>query len=191
MHSPDGKAYLVCHGATRPDAELAWIAGDQAYLIRVTPSPETINDPSAYEFFAGYEPSGKPRWSRNFHEIQPLLEWNSRIGHVTATYNAALKKYLMCITDGWPTISTMNTYLLEASELTGPWHLLTFMERFGEQAYFVNIPSKFINDDGEGFWLCYSANFTNQFGTEFPEIKSNPPGSQYSLCLQEVILHNK
>ena len=71
-HSPDGKAYLVGMGAEENDpkprpasspasrvkpikwstgctsdfahANLSWITADQAYLARVTPSPETIND---------------------------------------------------------------------------------------------------------------------------------------------------
>lgn len=190
-HSPDGKAYLVGHGATRPEAELAWIAGDQAYLIRVPPSPATMNDASQYEFFAGYDAFGKARWSGDFRDIQPLLEWNGRIGHVTATYNPGLRKYLMCITDGWPTIGPMNTFLLEADQLTGPWRLITFMERFGAQAYFVNIPSKFIGRDGETFWLCYSANFTNQPGVLNTTFESNPPGSRYAMCLQEVRLQRR
>ncbi len=186
QYSPDGKAYLVGHGAERPDANLAWIAGDQVYLTRVTPSLETINDPEAYEFFAGHDRDGSPRWTHNFKHIQPLLEWNGRVGHVTVTYNPGLQRYLMCITDGWPTIDTMNTYLLEAAQLTGPWKLIVFMEKFGEQAYFVNVPSKFISADGKTLWLCYSANFTNlAFGTS---IRANPPGSTYALCLQEVQL---
>jgi hypothetical protein len=186
QHSPDGKAYLVGHGATRPESNLAWIAGDQVYLTRVTPSLETINDPAAYEFFAGHDSSGAPIWTRDFSQIQPLIEWNGRVGHVTITYNPGLKRYLMCITDGWPTIDTMHTYLLESEQLTGPWKLAVFMQDFGEQAYFVNIPSKFISDDGKTIWLCYSANFTNlAFGTS---IASNPPGSKYALCLQEVRL---
>ena len=57
-HSPDGRAYLVGHGATAPDpnprvANLSWITGDEIYLARVRPSPETINDLKSYEFFAG------------------------------------------------------------------------------------------------------------------------------------------
>jgi hypothetical protein len=47
------------------------------------------------------------------------------------TYNAPLKKYLMCITDGWPTVTTMNTYILESDRITGPWKLVVFMEKFG------------------------------------------------------------
>ena len=186
-HSPDGKAYLVGHGATRPDANLGWIAGDQAYLLRVMPSPDTINDSSRYEFFAGHTSDGKPIWSNDFHRMKPLIEWNGRVGHATITYNAPLKKYFLCATDGWPTIETMNTYILEADTITGPWRLVTFMEKFGSQAYFVNIPSKFI--DGKRAWLCYSANFTNRFfGSTF---EVNPVGSKYALCLQEFELDTR
>jgi hypothetical protein len=186
QYSPDGKAYLVGHGATRPDAELAWIAGDQAYLIRVTPSSQTINDASQYEFFAGHTADGEPIWTQDFSRIRPLIEWQGRVGHATITYNAPLKKYIMCITDGWPTVATMNTYLLESSAITGPWKLITFMEKFGQQGYFVNIPSKFIDVSGTRAWLCYAANFTNRFsGSAYPP---DPPGSRYAMCLQEIEL---
>ncbi len=182
--SPDGKAYLVAHGATRPDAEVAWIRGDQAYLLRVTPSPETINDPAAYEFFGGYDAGGQAIWVRDFAQSKPMFEWNGRVGHANMTYNAPLKKYLMFCTDGGNTISTFNTYVLESDTIAGPWKLVTYMEKFGEQAYFVNLPSKFISADGKTAWLSYSANFTNMaFGSSWVE---NPPGSRYALCLYEI-----
>lgn len=185
-HSPDGKAYFVGHGATRSDANLSWISGDQVYLVRVRPAPDAINDASQYEFFAGHDGNGAPLWTRNFGDIRPLVEWNNRVGTVTVTYNAPLAKYVMCIVDGWPTVDPMSTYMLEADAMTGPWRLVTYMHQFGNQAYFVNIPSKFISDDGRTLWLCYSANFTNAaFGTNW---KVDPPGSKYAMCLQEVKL---
>ena len=107
-------------------------------MARVTPSPETINDEGAYEYFAGHDRKGKAVWTDDFNEIKPL----------------------MCITDGWPTVAKMDSYILEADELTGPWRMVSYLEDFGEQAYFLNFPSKFISDDGLSLWLCYSANFS-------------------------------
>jgi hypothetical protein len=185
-YSPDGKAYLVAHGATRRGAHNSWISGDQIYLLRVTPSPESINDRSKYEYFAGYDRSGRPKWTRRFSNIRPLVEWNDRAGCVTMTYDAPLKKYLMCITHGWPTVGRFDTYILESSEITGPWKLVTYMKDFGEQGYFVNIPSKFISADGRTAWLCYAANFTN--GYLHTRYKSNPPGGRYGMCLHEFKL---
>lgn len=190
-HSPDGKAYLVAHGATRtaPPARYAhnsWISGDQVYLLRVTPSPETINDPAAWEFFAGRNAYGAPVWTRDFGEIRPLLEWEDNMGCVTVSYNAPLKKYLMCVTAGWPTCYKMSSYILEADDITGPWRLVTYLKDFGEQAYFLNFPTKFIGDDGERLWLCYSGNFAPDWNGK--TIRVNPPGARYGLVLEEVQL---
>lgn len=190
-HSPDGKAYLAATGAELNDpkprfANLSWITGDQVYLLRVPPSPETINDPKAYEFFAGRDTQGQPVWTRDFSQIKPLLEWNNNMGCVTVTYIAPLKKFLMFVTDGGNTCARMNTYALEAPSLTGPWRLATYMKHFGEQAYFVNLPSKFISPDGRTAWLCYSGNFAPDWNGE--RIKAIPPGSRYGLVLQKIRL---
>jgi len=213
-HSPDGKAYLIGMGAEENDpkprpciklgkpgeayqvvegctsdfahANLSWVTADQAYLARVTPSPETINDPKAYEFFAGHDSSGKPVWTRDFKKIKPLIEWNNHMGCVTATYVPGLKKYLMCVTDGWPTVAKMTSYILEADVLTGPWRMVSYMPDFGEQGYFLNFPSKFISPDGQSLWLCYSANFSA--GWNGVKLNFNPPGGRYGLCLHEVKL---
>lgn len=192
-HSPGGKAYLVGHGAVDPDpksrfANLSWISGDQIYLIRVAPSPGSINDASAYEFFAGHDPKGQPAWTRDFNGIRPLIDWNNNCGCVTVTYNAPLRRYLMCVTDGWPTTVRMNSYILEANHLTGPWRLVTYMKDFGEQGYFLNFPSKFISRDGRTAWLCYSANFSEGWPGLGVTLRPNPAGSRYGMVLQEVRL---
>jgi hypothetical protein len=191
QHSPDGKAYLVAHGARLPDARprpanLSWITGDQVYLLRVEPTPAAINNPAAYEFFAGHDPAGRPRWSRALAQAEPVVEWNDNMGCVTATYLPATRTYLMCVTDGGNTISRYNTYLLEADRLTGPWRMACYLKHFGEQAYFVNVPSKFLSPDGRTFWLLYSANFTNGF--LHTNYAARPAGSGYGMCWREVRL---
>jgi len=182
QYSPDGKAYLTAHGATRADATCSWVSGDQVYLARVTPSPQNINDVTKYEFFAGSNTNGKATWTNQFARIKPLLEWNDRLGCVTATYNPALKKYLMCITDGGASgMGTYDTMILEADCITGPWKLATFLPKFGQQAYFVNIPSKFIDRDGRTMWLCFADDWVRKH-------PSSPPGTRYAMCLYEMKL---
>ena len=191
-HSPDGKAYLVAHGsdlkfypvAVKDFAHNSWITGDQIYLLRVTPSPETVNDPAAYEFYAGKDENGDPVWTGDFSRIRPLLEWQNNMGCVTVTYNAPLGRYFMAVTDGGSTVAKMNTYILESGSLTGEWKLVVYMKDFGEQAYFVNFPSKFISGDGKKMWICYSGNFAKGWNGE--EIRSNPPDSAYGMVLQEI-----
>ena len=108
------------------------------------------------------------------------------MGCATVTYDAPLKKYLMCVTDGWPTVAKMTSYILEADAITGPWRLVVYMKDFGEQGYFLNFPSKFIGGDGRSLWLCYSTNFCS--GWNGVQLKANPPGGRYGLCLHELRL---
>ena len=190
-HSPDGKAYLLGMGAEADDpspryANLSWISADQIYLARVTPSVESMDDLARYEFFAGHDERGEPTWSSQFEDIEPLLDWNDNMGCVTATYVPPLGKYLMCVTDGWPTVARMSSYVLEADEITGPWRLVTYMKDFGQQAYFLNFPSKFIGEDGRTLWLCYSANFSQNWNDV--RLEFDPPGGRYGLCLHELRL---
>jgi hypothetical protein len=190
-YSPDGKAYLIAHGADTTDHNWrfwndSWITGDQIYLLRVSPSIENMNDPSKYEFFAGSDLQDNPLWTGDFRKIKPLLEWNNKMGCVTMTYNAPLKKYLMCITDGGNTCSKMDTYILESDNMTGKWKLVSYMKNFGEQAYFVNIPSKFTGSDGTTAWLLYSGNFAPDWNGE--KIGINPPGTHYGMVFQKIEL---
>ncbi len=191
QYSPDGKAYLVAHGADTTDTKWrfwndSWITGDQIYLLRVTPSPENINDVTKYEFYGGRDNRGLPIWTSDFKAIKPLLEWNNNMGCVTITYNAPLKKYLMCVTDGGNTVSKMHTYLLESDRLEGEWKIIAYMKDFGEQGYFVNIPSKFISSDGKQMWLLYSGNFAKDWNGQ--HIVENPPGSHYGMVFQKIEL---
>jgi hypothetical protein len=190
-HSPDGKAYMVGHGASQgPDgrrfAYNSWITGDEIYLARVAPALERMNDASAYEFFAGNSGDGAARWTRDLQSSRPIAAWKDNMGCVTMTFVPGLKKFILCVTDGGNTVSRFNTYLLESDRIQGPWRLVTYLKHFGEQAYFVNIPSKFIGADGRTLWLCYAANFSSGWGgvTFFPR----PAGSRYGMCLQEIRL---
>jgi len=189
-HSPDGMAYMVAQGASdgnnRRYAYNSWITADHVYLTRVKPAIENMNDAAQYEFFAGNQPNGEATWTHDLAQAKPTAEWRDHAGCVTMTYNAPLKKYIMCVTDGGNTVSRYSTYLLESDRVTGPWKLAAYLKNFGEQAYFVNIPSKFIGNDGRTLWLCYAGNFSSGWGgTTF---KSKPPGSRYGMCLQEVRL---
>ncbi len=197
-HSPDKKAYLVGHGASEPDpnpriANNSWNSGDEIYLSRVTPSIENINDASKYEFFGGYDKSGDAIWLNDYSKSKPIFKWNNKCGIVTMTYNPGQDNYLMCITHAnkdTTSRESYDTYILESKSITGPWKIINYMKEFGRQAYFVNIPSKFISSDGLTMWLCYSANYMFNKDRNNPEFLANekPKGSAYALSLHEIKL---
>ena len=195
QHSPDGKAYLVAHGAHGPRGWANWIGGDAVYLLRVSPSVQTIDDPSAYEFLAGHTADGQAVWSNDVAATTPLLTWHRQLGCVTATYNAPLGRYLMCVSrpsDGFNSLGTYDTMILEAEALTGPWSLVHYLRAFGAEAYFVNVPSKFIGEDGTTAWLCYAANFAERVpGPHATKHPASPEGSRYGMCLHEFRLERR
>jgi hypothetical protein len=183
--SPDGNAYLVGHGGSRGGRHPTWASGDAVYLARVPLTPEYVNDPGRYEFFAG-EPGRTEAWATEYAAARPIFAWPGSVGPVSMTYSPAHRRFLMWITAGGNGAKTMDSYLLEAPSPTGPWRWVTYLRRFGSQGYFLNFPTRFIAADGSTAWLCYSANHSNQYGgLDLPE---DPPGSRYGLCLQEVKL---
>lgn len=180
-HSPDGLAYLVAHGSLCPDAWNTWIQGDSIYLTRVPPTAADVNRLASYEFFAGHDAGGSPRWTGKLSEAMPLIDWPGYMGCVTATYVAPLGLYPMCVTRGIKA-GNHHAMLLASERITGPWRRVAWLDKFGPESYFMNIPSKFISADGKRFWLCYSANWSNKHHP------GDPVGSHYSMSLREVEL---
>ncbi len=182
-HSPDGYAYLVGHGTTRPHRRRTWISGDAIFLARVRPHPDRINDAGSWEFFSGIG-NGTPTWSSHVSASEPIACWDGHAGSVAVTWFPGLSRFVMAVTDGGAAIGPMSSYLLESERLEGPWRLVSYLRHFGTQGYFLNFPSRFISDDGMGAWLCYSANYANQY--DGADLKEDPPGSRYAMCLREI-----
>ena len=184
QYSPDGYAYLVGHGTDKMDGIANWSTGDAVYLTRVKPSIETMNYTQAYEYFAGYDATGKPVWSKSFSEIKPLINWPAHCGIVNMTYNPNINKYLcfICVGNYDGGGGTYDTWIAEADNVWGPFRKVCYLEKFGQQAYFVCMPSKFISAQGNKFVLFYSANWASE------NVKSDPDGSGYGLCVGEFEL---
>lgn len=182
-HSPDGYAYVVGHGRSTGTTPPTWISGDAVHLARVRPDPATINDLGAWQFYGG-SVSGTPVWVDSPNQAIPLVEWPGRVGNVSVSFVPSVGRYIMCFTDGWPTIAEMDSYLLESTSLTGPWRLVAHLEQFGPQGYFLNLPTKFMAAETPSAWLLYSANFTNHLLDS--GFRADPPGARYSMCLAEL-----
>ena len=180
--SPDGKVYFVSAGGVGTDASTDNLNDDRVFLCRVTPSVANINDLSKYEFYAG-----GGTWSSNLQAAQPLWVWKNMVSGASVVWNPGLNKFIMSVYhDGYTTngvkteFADFESYVLEADHLTGPYRLVHFFPSFGTQAYYPNIPSKFISADGRDAWFWYGANFMPF------DRASDPPGSGYRLCAQRI-----
>ena len=201
-HAPGGepRVYMVGHGAQLAHQPHSWMQGSAVYLCRTTaePSPSVMSDGAMWEFFAGRDAIGNVRWSADVDDASPLFSWENRTGAVTMTYAPSLRKFLMVV--GTPTCAavecdgvgamagTFDTYILEADSITGPFRLVTYMAKFGPQAYFANLPSKFLEADGETGGLIASLSYSANYS---PGHTPNPAGSGYHWSLLRVRLRGK
>ena len=191
-YSPDGFMYLVGHGADKDYQPQSWMQGSQVYLARVLPKLEHILNRDSWQFFGGKDSAGRDKWAPTVALAQPLYTWENRTGVVTMTYIPAIQKYVMCV--GTPTYSPnmqgpFDVYFLESDAITGPFKMTAYLAQFGPEAYFVNLPSKFVSPEvvtdahGNRFIeaaLSYSANYALR--TAIPK----PRGSGYHWSLLPI-----
>ncbi|CAF3869695.1 unnamed protein product, partial [Rotaria sp. Silwood1] len=169
-------------GATYPNSNTTT---GHAIIMGSNPLNLTIISPGIFESNTGPYTGRYP--SDGVDKAQPLFTFPNKTGTVTASYIPALEKYLMVIsTATYPGVSSMveefDVYILESNHIEGPWSLVEYLNKFGPEAYFPIIPTKFIGQthdikvlsDGSSLWpfyLGYSANFA------CCKLDPNPPHS--------------
>lgn len=193
-------AYMVAHGAD-PRCELAhnsWISGDNIYLLRILMPTGTdkeenfryMNNPANWQYLA--KDGSYCFWKRDnleevYSNIRPIVDATGYLGNVGLTYNAALRKYIMTLSRvDKEDRNFFDTLILESDAIDGKYRVVQYLKGFAAVSYFMNIPSRFISEDGNTMWLCYSSVY---------RYKNNPlptiGGSQYALCLREIKLDGK
>ncbi len=138
------------------------------FLARVP--ARNIMDRSAWRYFAGFDPDGKPTWAEDIGARKPVLQTDRRVYRKThpekmaknmtvlsqgsVVYNKPLNRYLYT---SW-TEFTFEFY--EAPNPWGPWKLFLSKD-FGAYPWSANknggyaatIPSKFISADGRTMYV--------------------------------------
>lgn len=183
--SPDGKAYFTAHGQIA-GGKSNWDKGDAIYLCRTGSDPKSINDPNAYEFFAGYNTSEKAVWVNDVQKSKPILEWENHLGSEGLTYIPSLNKYILMTARLKESESNLPYNVLvfwESDDIAGPYKMVHYLRDWGPQTYFPNIPAKFIAKDGKSMWLVVACNYGNH--------PSNPPQCRYGFSMHEIALDTK
>ncbi len=182
---PPGYAYAVTQGGGGPTSQDTWLNADNLYLVRVKPSPATINDAKDWEFYAGTDSSGQPLWSHDLADIDPLLSWpGGHLGAPSISYDAPLHTYLLWTSapsDGVDTSGTYDSMLLESSHLNGPYTLVQYFAGFGPQAYQLSTSTKFMSADGLSMWLTGHVVYHDS-------TQPDPAGGFYGLTFRQITL---
>ncbi len=133
------------------DGASAYQVDDRILLARVP--KRQIRKRKAYEFFAGTDSTGRPRWSKKFSERTGVFTYPGRCLRVEVVWNADLGRYVMALgfdfKGGWG--------LFAAPEPWGPWETLFFTHRWDQgDTHGYRLPTKWIEDQGRTLHLVYS-----------------------------------
>jgi hypothetical protein len=134
-----------------------WIDGTPVHLGCV--EKDKIKDRSAYKFFIGLDGDGKPLWTADINERQPVFVDPNGILTVSVVFNSALNRYIMTASHG-NLVGKLGVF--DAPEPWGPWTTVAYYEDWGgfgdRTALFYHCPTKWISSDGKTMWCIFSSN---------------------------------
>lgn len=159
----DGFVYVYAIHPSDPTGLVIQKPGEIA-LLRV-PS-DRLMDREAYEFFAGLDGTGSPRWTSDLEDRVPVFEDINGVGWtVSASYNAPLGRYFL-ITEHDES-QRGNLGVFDAAEPWGPWTTVLYDGVFGEpglddtRTFFWNFSNKWLSPNGRQVVLVFTGDEAN------------------------------
>ena len=150
----DGYVYVFA-----PEANTInhWNVQQPGHVALTRVATKKIAQQDAYEFFAGLNENGEPRWTRQLSERRPVL--NDDIGgshRLSVTYNSGIERYVLTKMDK----NRKGRFsLYEAEQPWGPWqlvHLEENIERWGNKTVAFHFVNKWTSSDGIHFTMVYT-----------------------------------
>lgn len=144
------------------DDNSAYKATDDMVLARVP--KERIMDWRSYEFFAGTENNGTPRWSEDIRKRMPVFHNAGKCYRSAMTFDRGLDRYLWCQiipyfkkgeTRGPRFVGGLGIF--ESPSPWGPWKTVYYSREWdmgpGETG---SLPPKWMSDDGRTMYYLFS-----------------------------------
>ncbi len=133
------------------DGPSAYEPYDGVVLARVP--RRHLRERDAYEFFAGPDASGLPRWSRDVAERSHVFHYPRHCERLEVAYAVGLGRYLLAVSyghgHGWG--------LFDAPSPVGPWTTAFSMSDWGlGETHGYRLPTKWMSPDGLSMWLVFS-----------------------------------
>lgn len=133
-HPPDGFVYVYSQ-----DGPSAYVADDRVVLARAP--RERIRERDAYQFFAGLDAAGRPRWTSDLARRAGVFEYTGACRRIEVVHVPGPDRYLMALGfdagGGWG--------LFEAPEPWGPWRTVYFTRRWDlGDTHSYRVPTRWI-----------------------------------------------
>lgn len=130
--------------------------GKSVDLARVP--KDQITDRGKYEFFKDLDKNGKPLWTPNIAERQPVFtDLNGAGTRLGVVYNPGIRRYLMTIAHN----NRGGLGIFDAPEPWGPWSTVAYYDDwlgFGYSPSYHIAPPKWMSPDGKTFTMVWSSN---------------------------------
>lgn len=126
-------------------------------LIRVP--KRQLASPGHYEYFAGTDESGQPRWTSDGDRRRPVFYDANGTMRVNAVYNPGLKRYIL---SAQHTVRNGGWGIYEAPEPWGPWRTIHYADCFVPEEWpcklvsYLSFSPKWWDNDGTEFVLVFS-----------------------------------
>lgn len=132
---------------------------------------------SAWSFYAGIK-NNEPLWKKDEKNAVPIFTDPAHVGHPTITYNANLKRYILCITSDvvphredasrdemrkWNWESELQLY--ESENVWGPWYIFHNDNQWGgsdHTCYLLQMPSAWLSKDGLSGSILFAGDYVNR-----------------------------
>jgi CubicO group peptidase (beta-lactamase class C family) len=152
----DNYVYMASH-----DNPSAYAVSDHFVLLRAP--KDKLMDRSAYEFYKGSDNNGRPLWTKDVRQRQPVFTNPQKCCRSSISYHPGTGRYLW-----WqqlPNTGDIDTRysgglgIFEAPEPWGPWTTAYYAEKWdvgvGDLGCF---PTKWMSEDGKTLYLVFSGN---------------------------------
>jgi hypothetical protein len=134
----------------------------RVYLSRVPKA--RLLERGSYEFFAGLDQNGEPRWSRNLASKAPVFEDPNGVGwNLSVSYAASLNRYLLCTEHAATHVGKLGIF--DAPAPWGPWSTVAYEDAWGAgsievSAFYWSFPNKWLASDGR-FTMVFTGKNSN------------------------------
>lgn len=119
-------------------------------LMKVPADVASVEDPSAYRYFAGTDDYGEPIWSEEMDDAQTIVE--ATVGELSVMYSDYLERWIMTYSDAG------NAVIREGLSPWGPWGdpIEMISVRDYEGLYSPYLEPRYVDDDGRTVYFTLS-----------------------------------
>ena len=143
-----------------PDTPSAYKETDHVILFRA--DKNKIMRRAAYEFYAGVDGNGQPRWTKEFDRRKPVFSFAGGCNRLDVAYNAGLKRYLMTMRSRAKNGGRNHFGIFDAPNPYGPWTTVYYQNNSNESVQdwgeSQHLPTKWMSLDGREVHLVFSGN---------------------------------